>query len=142
MATLKVEIVTPEAALWVGEASALVARSREGWFTILPEHTETVGDIVSSVVRVDTAEGALSFAVHGGFFQVGREGEDVTLATILAGIAEKTTEIDVARAQRARDSAEQEIAAQSRGDAHDASASLMAQAAITRAELRLSAATT
>ena len=122
MTTLKVEIVTPESALWVGEASALIARSTEGWFTILPQHTETVGDIVSSVVRVDTAEGELSFAVHGGYFQVGREGEDITLATILAGIAEKTTDIDVARAQRAKESAEAEIAAATRRDAFRLSA--------------------
>ena len=139
MTTLKVEIVTPESELWVGEASALIARSTEGWFTILPQHTETVGDVVSSVVRVDTPEGEISFAVHGGYFQVGREGEDVTLATILAGIAERTTDIDVARAQRAKESAEAEIAAESRNDAHDTSASLLAHAALERAELRLAA---
>jgi len=71
MATLKVEIVSPEAALWVGEATALIARSSDGEFTILPQHTATVGDIVSGVVRVQTSEGELGFAVHGGYFQVG-----------------------------------------------------------------------
>jgi F-type H+-transporting ATPase subunit epsilon len=62
MATLHVEIVSPEAALWTGAASALIARSSEGDFTVLPEHTETVGDIVSSVVRVQSAdEGEIAF---------------------------------------------------------------------------------
>ena len=60
MATLKVEIVTPEAPLWVGEASALVARSSEGWFTVLPEHMDMVGDVVPSVVRVDTTDGEIA----------------------------------------------------------------------------------
>ncbi len=140
MATLKVEIVTPEAPLWVGEASALVARSSEGWFTVLPEHMEMVGDVVASVVRVATPDGEIAIAVHGGFFQVGPgEAEDETLATVLAGIAEKVSEIDVARAQAAKESAEAEIATDARNE-HESAASAMARAALERAELRLSAA--
>jgi F-type H+-transporting ATPase subunit epsilon len=140
VATLKVEIVTPEAPLWVGEATALVARSTEGWFTILPEHMDMVGDVVPSVVRVGTAEGEIAIAVHGGFFQVGPgEGDDETLATILAGIAEKVDEIDVARARAAKEAAEAEIAADSRNE-NDSAASAMAKASLERAELRLSAA--
>jgi len=132
--------VTPEAPLWVGEATALVARSTEGWFTILPEHMDMVGDVVPSVVRVGTAEGEIAIAVHGGFFQVGPgEGDDETLATILAGIAEKVDEIDVARARAAKEAAEAEIAADSRNE-NDSAASAMAKASLERAELRLSAA--
>ena len=140
MSTLKVEIVTPEAPLWVGEANALVARSSEGWFTVLPQHMDMVGDVVPSVVRVDTSEGEIAIAVHGGFFQVGPgEGEEETLATVLAGIAEKVSEIDVARAQAAKDSAEAEIAADSRNE-QATMTSVMARAALERADLRLSAA--
>jgi len=88
MATLLVEIVTPEAALWKGEASALIARSSEGEFTIMPMHTATVGDLVAGVVRVATSSGELSFDIEGGYFQVGPEGtEGVTRATVLAGVA-------------------------------------------------------
>jgi len=65
VATLLVEIVTPEAPLWSGEALALIARSSDGDFTILPEHTATVGDLVPGVLRVQTTEGELSFCVHG-----------------------------------------------------------------------------
>lgn len=140
MSTLKVEIVTPEAPLWVGEAKALVARSSEGWFTVLPQHMDMVGDVVPSVVRVDTSEGEIAIAVHGGFFQVGPgDGEEETLATVLAGIAEKVSEIDVARAQAAKESAEAEIAADSRNE-QATMTSVMARAALERAELRLSAA--
>ena len=140
MATLRVEIVSPEVALWAGEATAFIARSSDGNLTVLPEHTDTVGDLVSGVVRVETADGVLSFAVHGGFFQVGPgEGDDETLATVLAGIAEKVDEIDVARAQAAKEAAEAEIAADSRNE-NDSAASAMAKASLERAELRLSAA--
>jgi F-type H+-transporting ATPase subunit epsilon len=142
VATLKVEIVSPEAALWVGEATALIARSSDGDFTILPQHTTTVGDIVAGIVRVETAEGEVAFAVHGGYFQVGPdEAEGVTLATVLAGVAEKTTEIDVARAQAAKEAAEAQIAAETRNELQDNSTHLLAQAALERAELRLRAAT-
>jgi F-type H+-transporting ATPase subunit epsilon len=140
VATLKVEIVTPEAPLWVGEATALIARSSEGWFTVLPQHMDMVGDVVPSVVRVGTTDGEIAIAVHGGFFQVGPgDGEDETLATVLAGIAEKVSEIDVARAQAAKEAAESEIVADGRNE-QETTASVMARAALERAELRLSAA--
>jgi len=48
-----------------------------GWFTVLPEHMDMVGDVVPSVVRVGTTEGEIAIAVHGGFFQVG-PGEEKT----------------------------------------------------------------
>lgn len=141
MATLKVEIVTPEAALWRGEANALIARSSDGDFTILPQHTETVGDVVAGVVRVQTNEGELAFAVHGGYFQVGPdEAEGVTRATVLAGVAERTTDIDVPRAQAAKERAEAELAVLTKGDPDDHAGHLLAHAALERAELRLRAA--
>ena len=140
MATMNVEILTPEAALWTGTASALMARSSEGEFTVLPEHTATVGDIVPYVVRVQTTdEGEIAFAVHSGFFQVGKGLEpDSTLATVLASVAERTTEIDVPRAQAAKEAAEARLASATKGE--DENEELLAYAALQRAELRLSAA--
>ena len=140
MATMNVEILTPEAALWTGTATALVARSSEGEFTVLPEHTATVGDVVAYVVRVQTTdEGEIAFAVHSGFFQVGKGLEpDTTLATILASVAERTTEIDVARAQAAKEAAEARLASATKSE--DENEELLAYAALERAELRLSAA--
>jgi len=61
------------------------------------------------------------------------------LATVLAGVAEETTKIDVARAQAAKEAAEAEIAELTRGDHTHASLG-SAQAALARAELRLAAA--
>ena len=141
MTILKVEIVTPESALWVGQATALMARSSEGEFAILPQHTSTVGDIVAGIVRVETADGEVAFAVHGGYFQVGPGTEEgVTLATVLAGVAEKTTEIDVDRAQLAKERAEAALASESRSDADAAPSVHGAGADLERAELRLRAA--
>ncbi|MCU1363264.1 MAG: synthase subunit epsilon [Acidimicrobiaceae bacterium] len=140
MATLTVEIVTPEEPLFSAPAHALMARSSEGDFTILPQHTATVGDVVSSIVRVDTDDGVVAYAVHSGFFQVGpgtEEGE--TLATVLAGVAERITDIDVARAQAAKEAAEAKLASL-KGEDGDNEEQLLAYAALERAELRLRAA--
>ena len=140
MATMNVEILTPEAALWTGTATALMARSSEGEFTVLPEHTATVGDVVPYVVRVQTTdEGEIAFAVHSGFFQVGKGLEpETTLATVLASVAERTTEIDVPRAQAAKEAAEARLASATKDE--DENEELLAYAALQRAELRLSAA--
>jgi F-type H+-transporting ATPase subunit epsilon len=141
MTTLFVEIVTPEVALWSGDATALIARSSEGNFTILPQHTATVGDIVPGIVRVETNEGELSFLVHGGYFQVDHGDVDgQTRATVLAGVAERTTDIDLNRAQIAKDAAEAEIAGATKGENVEASTLAYAQAALARAELRLNTA--
>jgi len=138
VATLRVEIVSPEVALWAGEATAFIARSSDGNFTVLPEHTDTVGDLVSGVVRVETADGVLSFAVHGGFFQVVHGPADgVTLVTVLAGVAELVTSIDVERAQSAKERAEAQLGHE---DPSDETAHRMALEALERAELRLQAA--
>ncbi|MDH2903431.1 MAG: ATP synthase F1 subunit epsilon [Actinomycetota bacterium] len=135
MATLKVEIVTPEAALWTGDAAGLMARSSEGEFTILPQHTATVGDIVPGLVRVATSSGELAFCVHGGYFQVGADEEPgVTRATVLAGIAERVSEIDVARAQLAKETAEAQLT--STADLDEATRAQLL-GSLARAELRL-----
>lgn len=139
MASLTVEIVTPEAALWTGEATGLMARSSEGEFTILPQHTPTVGDIVPGLVRVATSGGELAFCVHGGYFQVGPgEVSGVTRATVLAGIAERVSEIDVARAHIAKEAAEAQLASSAELD-EGTRAQLLGS--LARAELRLRVAT-
>ncbi len=134
MTSLKVEIVTPEVALWAGEATALIARSSDGDFTILPQHTPTVGDITPGLVRVEAGTEEVAFCVHGGFFQVGPDAEaGVTRATVLAGVAERVSDIDVARAQAAKESAQAQL---SQGEL-DETARSQVEAALARAELRL-----
>lgn len=90
MGSLLVEIVTPESALWKGSASAVMARSSEGEFTVMPQHTPTVGDLVAGIIRVTAPDGVFSFEIESGYFQVGPSGEEgVTRATILAGVAKQ-----------------------------------------------------
>ena len=135
MATMFVEIVSPEAALWSGEATQLMARSSEGEFTIMPQHTLTVGDLVPGLVRVTSAEGTESFIVHGGYFHVGTGTDGQTRVSVLASVAEDLKQLDIPRAQSAKDRAEAVLAG---GDRVDPAAVSIAQAALQRAELRLS----
>ena len=139
MATLRVEIVTPEAALFSGEATSVVARSSAGEFMVLPGHTATVGDVVPGVVRVQAPEGETAFAVHGGYFQVSST-EGATLVTLLAGVAENVADIDVARAAVTKERLEAELASRTAATPDDHAPHLAAHAALARAELRLRAA--
>jgi len=162
-----VEVVTPEQSLVAGGATGVVLATSEGDLTVLDGHTPLVGDVVPGLVKVDLADGTLlRLAVHGGFVQVDTspgaaeglaEGDGPlpglsTRVTVLAGIAELSEEIDVPRAERARDVAAQRVAELSsgRGGASDGSAAgsgagtetpdgalREAEAALGRAELRL-----
>ncbi len=135
-----VEIVTPEAALWQGSAQALMARSSDGEFTVLPQHTSLVTDVVPGVVRVATSEGEQSFCVHGGYVQVG-PGEEpgTTRTTLLAGVAERVSEIDGAQAQADKERLEAELAQLGRDGGEDPVARSVLETELARAELRLRA---
>jgi F-type H+-transporting ATPase subunit epsilon len=163
--TFGVEVVTPEQSLVAGGATAVVLATSEGALTVLDGHTPLVGDVVAGLIKVDQPDGTqVRLAVHGGFVQVDTspgaaeglaEGDGPlpglsTRVTVLAGIAELSTEIDVPRAEAARDSAAQRMSELGSGrggssehaeggEAPDV-ALVEAEQALARAELRLSVA--
>jgi F-type H+-transporting ATPase subunit epsilon len=160
-----VEVVTPEQSLVAGGATEVVLATSEGALTVLDGHTPLVGDVVPGLVKVAQDDGtSLRLAVHGGFVQVDTspgaaeglaEGDGPlpglsTRVTVLAGVAELAQEIDVPRAEQARETATQRVAELSsgrggasdlpEGDAGPDVALVDAEAALARAELRLSVA--
>ena len=102
MATVHVELVSVERLLWSGEARMVIARTTEGELGVLPGHASLLGQLADGgVVRVQQEGGdELVFAVHGGFLSVTDAG-----VSVLAELAERADEIDVARAQQALDRA-------------------------------------
>jgi F-type H+-transporting ATPase subunit epsilon len=98
VATLHVELVAVERLLWSGEARMVIARTTEGELGVLPRHAPLLGELADGgVVRIQQDAGEeLTFAVHGGFLSVTEDG-----VSILAELAERAEEIDVARAQQA-----------------------------------------
>lgn len=102
MATVHVELVSVERLLWSGEATMVIARTTEGELGVLPGHAPLLGQLADGgVVRIqEDGAGEITFAVHGGFLSVTDDG-----VSILAELAERAEEIDVARAQAALDRA-------------------------------------
>jgi F-type H+-transporting ATPase subunit epsilon len=98
MATMHVELVSVEARLWSGEATALYARTIEGEVGILPRHAPLLAELAPGwVVRIQTDDQPeLMVAVHGGFLSVRPDG-----VSVLAEMAETADQIDVARARDA-----------------------------------------
>ncbi|MEO2166384.1 MAG: ATP synthase F1 subunit epsilon [Acidimicrobiales bacterium] len=127
--TFQVELVSPEAITYSGEAEMLVARTVEGGdIAFQPGHVPFIGVLAVWSVEVIRPDGGRdAFAVHQGFVQVAG-----TKISILSDVSEEATEIDVARAQTAKDNAEAALTA----DSEDQDAA----GALGRAELRLAVA--
>jgi len=122
----KVELVSPEAVTYTGEASMVIARTiDDGDIAFQSGHVPFIGALaVWSVDVIREGEDRDVFAVHRGFVQV--SGDEVT---ILSDVSEKAEDIDVDRARAAKAVAEEALAA----DHDDAEAA----GALARAELRL-----
>jgi F-type H+-transporting ATPase subunit epsilon len=105
MATMHVELVSVERALWSGDATAVFARTVEGEIGILPGHSPLLGALEPGwIVRIKRAdEDELRVAVHGGFLSVRKDG-----VSVLAEMAEPAEDIDTARARAALDRADPE----------------------------------
>ena len=121
-----VEVVSPEAVSYTGLAEMVVARTvDDGDIAFQTGHVPFIGALAVWSVDVIKENGERdTFAVHRGFVQV--NGEQVT---ILSDVSEATDDIDMARAEAARDRANEALPA----DADDQEA----KAALGRAELRL-----
>ena len=124
--TFHVELVSPAAISYSGEAEMIIARTLEGGdIAFQPGHVPFIGVLAVWSVDVVRPDGNRdTIAVHQGFIQVAG-----TKVSILSDVSESAGDIDVARAEEARSSAEQALVADR--DDEDAAG------ALARAELRL-----
>jgi F-type H+-transporting ATPase subunit epsilon len=127
MATMQVEVVSPERVLFSGEATQVITRTLGGGeIAFLPGHAPFLGALVESHTRVTLVDGTtVDVAVHGGFVQVSG-----TTVSILSDAAELAGQIDRQRAMSAKERAEETLRRE-----HDAEAA----AALARAHARLNA---
>ena len=87
MATLfQVDIVTPEAVIWSGEAELVVARTTEGDIGILAHHEPTMASLATGAVTIHHGDTITAAGIHGGFLQIFKNR--VTLLTDSAQITE------------------------------------------------------
>lgn len=108
MAEIAVELVAVERMLWSGQASIVTAQTTEGEIGVLPGHEPMLGQLVDNgvvVIRpVDSDK--LVAAVQGGFLSISEDK-----VTILAEFAVWADEIDVAEAEVAAASDDEETKA-------------------------------
>lgn len=104
MSTFLLEIVTPERKVYAQEVDMVVVRGAEGELGILPNHIPLVTtlQIAPVVVKRDRKEEII--AVSGGFVEVRKDK-----VVILAESAELPSDIDIDRANAAKQRAEQRI---------------------------------
>ena len=117
--TFTLRIVTPERIVYTGETESLRAPGSEGSFGVLARHAPMVAALGVGPVEFSEAGSRRQMATSGGFVEVSAEG-----TMILAETAEFGDEIDVERAQAARDRATERLNQQSEIDRARAQASL------------------
>ena len=104
---LLVEIVSPDGAVFRGEAARFRAPGVEGSFEVLRGHAPLLAAVGVGPVVVTTPEGQhVSFAVSGGFAEVLDDH-----VVLLAETAEPAGEIDLERARAAEEAARGRLAA-------------------------------
>ncbi|RMF60021.1 MAG: F0F1 ATP synthase subunit epsilon [Calditrichaeota bacterium] len=124
---MTVEIVTRTKRRVIEEALSCSAPGVLGYFQILPNHTAFISELSVGEVKVQTAERTYLYAESGGFLEV----VDNKVLLLLEA-AEAAEEIDVERAMKAKERAEQRL------QNPDASIDIArAQAALARALNRL-----
>ena len=103
---LSVTIVTAErTALQRDDVTKLVVPTTEGQITVLPGHAALMASLAIGELLVYAGSEVTPFVVHGGFIQVAHDE-----VSFLADAAETIDEIDEARADAARERAEQRVA--------------------------------
>ena len=129
---LTLEITTPMRMVVAEEVDEVVAPGSEGYFGVLPGHAPFLTTLGIGIVTYRVGRDEQKLAVAGGFCEVRNDK-----VIILADTAERPGEIDLARAQRARERAERLLT----GHQEDIDFA-RAQAALARALVRLQVAQT
>ena len=102
---LTLEIVTPDRALLREEVDEVVVPGSEGEFGVLPGHTPLLSMLKIGELWYRQGQEKHFLAVAFGFVEVLPHQ-----VTVLAQVGERAQEIDIARAERAKQRAEQRLA--------------------------------
>jgi F-type H+-transporting ATPase subunit epsilon len=128
MATLDFELVTADRVVLQEEGvDMVVAPGADGQLGVLPHHVPLITTLAPGELRIKRGGEETSIVVTGGFMEVTREK-----VLVLADAAERSEEIDIARAEEARRRAQERLA--SSPDGVDLA---RAEAAMRRAIARL-----
>jgi F-type H+-transporting ATPase subunit epsilon len=101
MATIKLEIVTPEAKIFSDDVDMVTLTGSDGEMGILPQHMPLMTQLVAGEIIAQKGGKTIFLAVGDGFVQV--TGDRVAILTDMAIEADN---IDEAKAEQARQLAE------------------------------------
>ena len=86
---MRVTVISPESAVFDGEADSVVAPAFDGEVGILPNHAPLMTVLGSGVLRVESAGVTRRYQVDGGFLQVVKNSERVLAERVHAEGATK-----------------------------------------------------
>ncbi|OGI27121.1 MAG: ATP synthase F1 subunit epsilon [Candidatus Moranbacteria bacterium RIFOXYB1_FULL_43_19] len=98
---IKFKIVTPERTVFEDQIDQVTLPTADGEITVLPNHIPLISILVPGELDVKAGGKEIAMAVSGGMIEVQKNE-----ITILADTAERAEEIDVKRAEEAKDRAE------------------------------------
>jgi F-type H+-transporting ATPase subunit epsilon len=126
------EIVSQDRRVFSGSADAVVLPGADGQMGILPHHAPLLSSLKPGLIVVRSEGQEQIFTVTGGVVEV--QPDQII---ILADAAENVMEIDITRAEQARQRAEELL---KQGPPPDTDTYLAIEAALKRSSLRLDAA--
>lgn len=126
MATIQLQVVTPERVVLEEEADIVVARGAEGDLGILHGHEPLITPLATGELMYRTDGQEQFLAISGGFLEVRPDR-----VVVLADYAERSEEIDRQRAEEARRRAEEALS-EHRGTELEAAAAASLQRALLR----------
>ena len=127
---MKLKIITHEHIVFEGEVDELVLQTTTGQIGVLKGHIPITTSLEIGVTKAKIGEKYKYFATMGGVFQYKNDE-----AIILSDVCEESCDIDVARANAAKDRAEARLS-----EANANMDAKRAQAALARSLARLQAA--
>src|ERR1051326_916215 len=101
---LQLEVVTPERRVLSESVNSVTVPGRGGEMQILPGHAALISELQTGVLTCNQSGTNFLLHVSGGFGEVNNDQ-----VSVLAEIAERPEEIDVARAKGTREYTEKEL---------------------------------
>lgn len=81
----RIDVVSPEATVWSGDATFAIARTPDGELGIMADHEPVMAALETGAVVIDSDGERTTIGVHGGFLQI--LDNQVTLLTDRATVA-------------------------------------------------------
>lgn len=105
MATIHLDIVTPERKVLSAEVDEVRAPGAQGLFGVRPGHAPFISQVMPGELSFQLDGSLRRYAIGGGFVEVSEDR-----VRVLADTAEAAEEIDVERARRASEDATERLA--------------------------------